>query len=799
MSVFPGAIATDANLYIAVNNLATTLSNNPLSAGATTVNVPTTANFPANGLISIELEVIAYASKTATTFTGCTRGFDGTAAVQHTFEKPVALNIVAAHHNVLKDEIKALEVTASNYVTVKDFGAKGDGSTDDTVAIQAAIDSGKSVFFPKTSTFYKITSTLNVSNSNQRLFGEGSLSTIQQFGTNANSSVFFVGTKSNIIFDGLHVIPGTTTNNTVYGYGFTIQSSTYCKVINCVVTGHRRGGIFFQTSNYCQAIGNLIHNSVVNSGTDDHTQAGTDIFIGYGGSDNIVANNTIITGCGTGIGIETLSNSVDSLRNIIANNVVNGEGIYGILVYVGVAGGLIQKTVVSGNTVGNITGAIQNDSTGQHPFGAGVYIQNAEYTVIIGNNISDTNSSTDIDQLAPGGIGTTNCTNALISSNQIRNTGSWHGITVRDPNTQGTTTGFAEVVNNNIYNTAIGIQILERGRVKVASNTIDTVSSGGIIISNTVTKRPGITILSNSLKNITGSGIVAVFCTGIIINGNDVFGQTGYGVILNGSVDDATISNNLLRNGSNLGGSAGIDVESTGSTGCLISGNYITTNAFGVILNAVCKFVGNFVSGNTSNAVFGSTPVPGPSKALATDSVAGIVASTTTDVELGYVSGVTSSIQTQLNSKATDSGLVHTTGNETIAGFKTFTSELIVAPGTSTGTDYQIFQGNGGGLDNFQIHQYRQTGVSTTATQIASITDFSSIVMVVGFDGTAARFFDTVICSFGTATPVTLTSLTTAGSPATRTYSIVGNSQLKLAMGSGTYSINTSALLTQSN
>jgi hypothetical protein len=55
-------------------------------------------------------------------------------------------------------------------VSVKDFGAVGDGVTDDTAAIQAAIDSGFSVFFPKGN--YKITSSLKVTAA--KYWGEGS-------------------------------------------------------------------------------------------------------------------------------------------------------------------------------------------------------------------------------------------------------------------------------------------------------------------------------------------------------------------------------------------------------------------------------------------------------------------------------------------------------------------------------------------------------------------------------------------------------------------------------------------------
>lgn len=49
-----------------------------------------------------------------------------------------------------------------------------------------------------------------------------------------------------------------------------------------------------------------------------------------------------------------------------------------------------------------------------------------------------------------------------------------------------------------------------------------------------------------------------------------------------------------------------------------------------------------------------------------------------TVTELDYVNGVTSSIQTQMNSKAADADVVHDTGNETVAGIKTFSSDPII-------------------------------------------------------------------------------------------------------------------------
>jgi hypothetical protein len=51
----------------------------------TTINVASTAAFASTGVIYIEREAIAYTGKTATSFTGCTRGHYGSEAVEHIY------------------------------------------------------------------------------------------------------------------------------------------------------------------------------------------------------------------------------------------------------------------------------------------------------------------------------------------------------------------------------------------------------------------------------------------------------------------------------------------------------------------------------------------------------------------------------------------------------------------------------------------------------------------------------------------------------------------------------------------
>lgn len=144
MAIFPGAVATDSNLYVAVNQKSTTLTDNPLSNSATTVNVTSTSGFPSVGYISIDAEIIKYTGTTGTSFTGCTRGADGTTANTHVLGATVYHNVVADHHNASKDEIKAVEQFISDLLGLSNTQIKApSGSvTTPSHSFSAATSSG---------------------------------------------------------------------------------------------------------------------------------------------------------------------------------------------------------------------------------------------------------------------------------------------------------------------------------------------------------------------------------------------------------------------------------------------------------------------------------------------------------------------------------------------------------------------------------------------------------------------------------------------------------------------------------
>lgn len=123
MAIFPGGVATDADLVIAVNNKVTNLTS-AINDSTFLIPVTSTAGFPSVGYITIDTEVIHYTSIGATQFNADVRGADGTTNVSHLDTTQVSQNINAAFHNLLKDEIKAIEGHISTLLGLSTTQAK---------------------------------------------------------------------------------------------------------------------------------------------------------------------------------------------------------------------------------------------------------------------------------------------------------------------------------------------------------------------------------------------------------------------------------------------------------------------------------------------------------------------------------------------------------------------------------------------------------------------------------------------------------------------------------------------------
>lgn len=100
----------------------------------------------------------------------------------------------------------------SEIVSIKDFGAVGDGTTDDTSAIQAALNSGKILFIPQGT--YLCTSPLTSASKN-----------VVMFGHSKTESVLLFQSTSGLDFS-FDIIPSVNIPNSVELYDFTVKPAT---------------------------------------------------------------------------------------------------------------------------------------------------------------------------------------------------------------------------------------------------------------------------------------------------------------------------------------------------------------------------------------------------------------------------------------------------------------------------------------------------------------------------------------------------------------------------------------------
>lgn len=456
----------------------------------------------------------------------------------------------------------------SQVINVKDYGAVGNGTTDDTAAINsaiAALTNYSELYFPQGR--YKIASGLTTldSLSNVRITGDG----VQLYmpTTGAAGNTFAVNsTCTNIHFDNLNFVGSATTR----GNGIHIRLySSYSSVTNCLFSGCSDFAIHVSNNASGYNIGTRIENNTINAPLGDGIHVGA-------ASDFLVSGNVIINTGDDAIGIIADSASYPPLRGLVTGNHIYNSGSAGIRINevndLQVVGNDIHTTVAAGievnrylsttaynNRITIKSNKLYNTTTTAGPRGS-IWINFANDSTVTDNDINAPANGggivfLDFNKLSIIGNTITAAPSRGIASDDSTTTdvaANWYSLIIQDNIIQSVT------ANEAIY--VIPASGKTVNNILISSNTGNALPSGNWIYYARVTTGVIANNTSRDNKSVANGGTVS----GVIEYNNTLWPKRGIGtaptttsdLVIDHSIPTANASASVLVQGSLVAPSA---------------------------------------------------------------------------------------------------------------------------------------------------------------------------------------------------------------------------------------------------
>ena len=375
-------------------------------------------------------------------------------------------------------------------VSVKDFGAVGDGSTNDAAAIQAAVAAagyGGSVYFPKGS--YRVNSAINVSAasgtiSGVNFVGEGPSTRIVVGASGLNCVFNITGTNSkftNLTIDAnsTDVANGFFVNiGNLADIGSTIQE---CTIIGFPVGISGTGQNHYYENNFF--LNNVRHIKFTDDGRNTSISGNYMLGGSYGivfettsqqAEGTRIINNTILVTVGSGAGIEIQAGlEITLLANIIDQTGVGSVGIN----LIPSGGNAISSIKMTDNWIAagqGSYGVFANGNNTELHFNTNTFVSNNSLITLSAINLTNTNTYGIIDNrflMTYSGATQDIVTSGTVNSTLLGNSSSL-GTSVALLNRLNSRLSIATDLIVDLYVYAAGLRIGTGGSI-VTGNTGD--------------------------------------------------------------------------------------------------------------------------------------------------------------------------------------------------------------------------------------------------------------------------------------------------------------------------------------